>query len=377
MREREFGQSCLNFCYRGIGQRPYALKKYLPDRISSGVFTIAALCFWCRWRHRVSIQGVSCSAVNLSVFCCFASAAALVQLASAQAPVHITPPTNTDDRTDPSTSKQGVYRAKPMRMDVDIALIPVTVMDAANRTVITLGKNNFRLFESGEQKDIRYFSTEDAPISVGILLDFSFSMKDKIDTARQALHQFFENCNPDDDYFVIGFSDYPALLADATHSTASIEDKLAFAFPHGNTALLDAIYMGLNRLQKAQYSRRALVIISDGGDNHSRYVKNEIRQIVQEADVEIYGLGIFSKVFKTYEESAGERLLTEITEATGGHTITINDVQKLPEIAANLSRVLRSQYVLGYSPGHGAQDAPWRKIKVQAIQTGPGPALHV
>jgi Ca-activated chloride channel homolog len=98
--------------------------------------------------------------------------------------------------------------------------------------------------------------------SVGILLDLSFSMKDKVDTARQGLHQFFENCNPDDDYFVIGFSDYPALLADATHSTASIEDKLAFAFPHGNTALLDAIYMGLNRLQKAQYSRPAPVILS-------------------------------------------------------------------------------------------------------------------
>jgi Ca-activated chloride channel homolog len=314
---------------------------------------------------------------SFSLLLCCLFAAAFVRPASAQTPVHINPPTINDERSDPSTAKQGVYRAKPMRMDVDIALVPVTVMDEANRPVITLEKNNFRLFESGEQKDIRYFSTEDAPISVGILLDLSFSMKDKIDTARQALHQFFENCNPDDDYFVIGFSDYPAMLADATHSTASIEDKLAFAFPHGNTALLDAIYMGLGRLQKAQYSRRALVIISDGGDNHSRYAKNEIRRIVQEADVEIYGLGIFSKVFKTYEEWTGERLLTEITEATGGRTITINDVQKLPEIAANLSRELRSQYVLGYSPGHGAQDAPWHKIKVQVIQTVPGPALHV
>jgi Ca-activated chloride channel family protein len=307
----------------------------------------------------------------------FFFAAAFVRPAPAQTPVHITPPPINEDQTAQSTSKQGAYRAKPMRMDVDIALVPVTVMDAMNHPVITLEKSNFRLFESGKQKDIRYFSTEDAPISVGILLDLSFSMKDKIDTARQALHQFFENSNPDDDYFVIGFSDYPALLSDATHSTASIEDKLAFAVPHGNTALLDAIYMGLDRMQKAQYSRRALVIISDGGDNHSRYAKNEIRRIVQEADVEIYGLGIFSKVFKTYEEWTGERLLAEITEATGGHTITINDVQKLPEIAANLSRELRSQYLLGYSPGRGPEDAPWRKIKVQVIQTAPGPALHV
>ena len=134
--------------------------------------------------------------------------AAFVRPAPAQTPVHITPPTINDDQTSQST-QQGVYRAKPMRMDVDIALVPVTVMDAANHPVITLEKSNFRLFESGKQKDIRYFSTEDAPISVGILLDLSFSMKDKIDTARQALHQFFENSNPDDDYFVIGFSDYP------------------------------------------------------------------------------------------------------------------------------------------------------------------------
>lgn len=304
-------------------------------------------------------------------------AATFVRLASAQTQVHITPATNNEDRADSSSSRHGIYRAKPMRMDVDITLVPVTVVDAANHPVTTLEKNNFRLFESGEPKDIRYFSTEDSPISVGILLDLSFSMKDKIDTARQALHQFFENSNPDDDYFVIGFSDYPALLADATHSTASIEDKLAFALPHGNTALLDAIYMGLGRLQRAQYKRRALVIISDGGDNHSRYARNEIRRIVQEADVEIYGLGIFSKVFKTYEEWTGERLLTEITEATGGRTITINDVQKLPEIAANLSRELRNQYVLGYLPGHDAQSGPWHKIKVKVVQTVPGPAFHV
>lgn len=312
---------------------------------------------------------------RLLLFCLFT--AVFVRLASAQTSVYITPETNIEDRADPSSPANGVNRAKPMRMDVDITLVPVTVVDAANRPVITLGKDNFKLFEGGEQKDIRYFSVEDSPISVGILLDLSFSMKDKIDTARQALHQFFENSNPDDDYFVIGFSDYPALLADSTRSTASIEGKLTLAFPHGNTALLDAIYMGVNRLQKARYKRRALVIISDGGDNHSRYAKNEIRRIVQEGDVEICALGIFSKVFKTYEEWTGERLLTELTETTGGRTITINDVQKLPETAANLSRELRTQYVLGYSPGHAAQGEPWHKIKVQVVQTTPGPSFHV
>jgi Ca-activated chloride channel homolog len=149
-------------------------------------------------------------------------------------------------------------------------------------------------------------------------------MKDKVDTARQGLHQFFENCNPDDDYFVIGFSDYPALLADATHSTASIEDNAGFRVPPRQYGASRCDLHGIEQATEgAIQSARACHLISDGGDNNSRYVKNEIRRIVQEADVEIYGLGIFSKVFKTYEEWTRERLLTEITEATGGHTITI------------------------------------------------------
>jgi Ca-activated chloride channel family protein len=295
---------------------------------------------------------------------------------SSQTPVHITPARNPEAGSSLS-SERALDRAKPIRVNVDLVLVPVTVVDAANHPVTTLARENFTLFENDKQQAVRHFSKEDGPISVGILLDLSFSMKDKMDAAKQALHRFFENSNPEDDYFVIGFSDQPALLSDATHSTASIEDKLAFAVPRGNTALLDAIYMGVTRLQTARYSRRALIIISDGGDNHSRYGKNEIRKIVQEADVEIYGLGLFSKVFKTYEEWAGEHLLTEITEATGGRTIAINDVNKLPDVAADISRELRNQYVLGYSSSNDAHDAQWRKIKVRVLPPTSGAVLHV
>jgi len=292
--------------------------------------------------------------------------------------VHITPEAHSG--TDVPSNEHGLPPAghvKPVRVDVDIVLVPVNVVDTANRPVITLEKQNFELYEAGQQQTLRYFSTEDAPISVGILLDLSSSMKDKIDTARQALREFFENSNPEDDYFVIGFSDRPALLADATHSTASIENKLALTLPYGNTALLDSIYMGLNKLHRALYKRRALVIISDGGDNHSRYTAREIRNLVQEEDVEIYALGIFSKVFKTYEEWSGERLLTRITEATGGHTVKVNDIQDLPQAAANISRQLRNQYILGYSPTNRQYDDKWHKIKVRVVPSGDGTVLHV
>lgn len=289
--------------------------------------------------------------------------------------VHITPAAHSGNSLAPNGNGFSPANVKPVRVAVDIVLVPVTVVDSANRPVTTLEKGNFELYEAGQQQALRYFSTEDSPISVGILLDLSSSMKDKIDTARQALSEFFQNSNPEDDYFLIGFSDRPALLADATRSTASIENKLALTLPYGNTALLDSIYMGVNKLRTARYKRRALVIISDGGDNHSRYTAREIRSLVQEEDVEIYALGIFSKVFKTYEEWSGEHLLTTITEATGGQTIKVNDIQELPQAAANISRQLRNQYILGYSPMNRQYDDKWHKIKVRLVPSGDG--FHV
>jgi len=264
-----------------------------------------------------------------------------------------------------------------MHVDVDLVLVPVTVVDAANHPVTSLRKQDFTLFEGTKQQLLRYFSTEDAPISVGILLDLSFSMKDKIETARQALREFFANCNPDDDYFVIGFSNSPVLLSNSTHSTATIEEQVALAEPHGETALLDAIYMGITKLRTARYKRHALVIISDGGDNHSRYTAAEIRRMVQEEDTEIYALGIFSRIFKTYEEWTGGRLLTGITELTGGRTVTVNNVEELPQQAANISRELRNQYILGYAPNRADRSSKWHKIRVRVAQPPEGASLHV
>lgn len=316
--------------------------------------------------------------IRLLLFPAFVAAFLSQALPQDSEPVHITPGVRAEKSTAPPGAGPTLQnRIKAIRRDVDLVLVPVTVVDVANHPVTSLERQNFTLYEGGEPQTLRYFSTEDAPISVGILLDLSSSMKDKIDTARQALHEFFTNSNPDDDYFVIGFSDRPALLADSTRSTGNIENNLAFAVPYGNTALLDSIYLGLTKLRTARYQRRALVIISDGGDNHSRYDVKEIRRLVEEADVEIYALGIFSTIFKTYEESMGKRLLTDITEATGGHTVTINNLDELPDAAASISRELRNQYILGYTPSNGAFDGRWRKIRVNAVPRTAGTVLHV
>lgn len=254
---------------------------------------------------------------------------------------------------------------RPMQFNVDVVLVPVTVNDSMNRPVTGLERQNFTLLEDSVEQPIRYFSDEDAPISLGVLLDVSNSMKDKIDIAREAVLEFFRDSNPEDDYFVITFSDDPEVLADSTNSLAYIQARIGEAQPSGHTALLDAIYLGLNKMRNVKYQRRALLVISDGGDNHSRYSAREIKHMVEESDVQIYAVGIYSSVFKTPEEWNGQRLLTSITEATGGHTLTIRNASELPDAASVVSRELRNQYVLGYQAKH-TNDGKWRKIKVVA-----------
>jgi Ca-activated chloride channel family protein len=255
-------------------------------------------------------------------------------------------------------------RPTTLRVSSDLVLVPITVTDGLNHPQTNLGRGNFTVFEGEQAQEIRYFSSEDSPISVGLLLDVSRSMQDKIDTERIAVDQFFKNANPQDDYFVITFNNELHVLSDVTQSTTGIENELGLVQPSGSTALLDAVYLGISKLRKAQYSRRALVIISDGGDNASRYKLKEIRNLVSESDVMVYAIGIFaSGPFKSFEEVMGKRWLSTMTDITGGRTATVQNVAKLPEECALLSRELRSQYVIGYRP-RAVADGKWRKIKI-------------
>lgn len=267
---------------------------------------------------------------------------------------------------------------KPIRKDVDLVLVPVTITDPLNRLVTGLEKENFQLTDNGRPQEIRHFSSEDAPISLGVIFDLSGSMSDKIDKSREAVVEFFRTANPQDEFFLITFSDKPEVLADFTSSVEDIQSKLVYAVPKGRTAMLDAIYLGMNRMRRAHYERKALLIISDGGDNHSRYTEGEIKSMVREADVQIYGIGLFDlNGFKTPEEREGPALLAELTEVTGGRIFTISNPNELADVATKIGIELRNQYVLGYRPTSPARDGKWRKIKVKLNPPKGLPPLHV
>jgi len=286
--------------------------------------------------------------------------------------VHIVPRTAQDHpgsaTEDPEKNgSSGRYpHVKPIRVDVDLIEVPVVVTDAMSRPVLNLKKQNFALYEEDKPQEIRYFMNQEAPISIAVLFDVSKSMTDKVDTERAAIHEFFKNANPEDEYFAISFSDRPRLLVGPTQSIEEVEQKLTSIQPGGPTAMLDAIYLAESHLRFARYQRKAIVIFSDGGDNTSRYTLREIKRSIEESDVQIYAIGLFETFFfNTIEEKLGKRWLSEITDKTGGRTITVDNRAKLPEAAAAISRELRNEYVLGYRPTFF--DGKWRKIKVRVI----------
>jgi Ca-activated chloride channel homolog len=266
---------------------------------------------------------------------------------------------------------------RPLKVDVDLVLVPVTITDPMNRLVTGLDKENFQLFEGNATQEIRTFSSEDAPVSLGVIFDSSGSMASKMDRAKDAVVEFFKAANPQDEFFMITFSDEPEAVSDFTSSVDEIQNKLVFAVPKHRTALLDAIYMGVSKMRQAKYAKKALLIISDGGDNHSRYTEGEIKSLVREADVMIYAIGIYDRYASAQEERLGPQLLSDITELTGGRAFTIDNPNDLGDVATKIGVELRNQYVLGYRPTKIVRDGKWRKIKVKLLPPKGLPPLRV
>ncbi len=255
-----------------------------------------------------------------------------------------------------------------LRVETTLVLIPVNVTDASNRFVLGLDKENFGVFENGVRQKVTHLSGEDAPLSVGLLVDISGSMGAKLDISRQAASQFLKTMNPQDEAFVVEFSDRAKLVVGFTHHTDEIKDKITALESQGLTAMLDAVNLGLTEMKKAKNPRKALLIISDGGDNNSRYTSKEIEDLVREADVQIYSMGVFepySYLARSMAELSGPRLLSEISQQTGGRAFAAPNDSVLPTIAKKIGIELRNQYVLAYTPSNQERDGKYRHVEVK------------
>jgi Ca-activated chloride channel family protein len=257
-----------------------------------------------------------------------------------------------------------------LRVDVPLVLIPVNVTTPLGSSVTSLTKENFRLFEDGVEQRITHFASEDAPVSIGLLLDTSGSMRNKMKKSLEAAGELFKTASLDDEFFLIEFNERPKLTAPFTRDANDLYKRLVRAKPVGRTSLLDALHLAMAQMKNARNTRKAIVLLSDGGDNHSRHTETEIKKAVHEADVQIYALGIFDaedSPKRTIEERNGPYLLDDLATHTGGRHLPVGKLNDLPGICARIGAELHNQYLLGYCPANSARDGKYRKVLVTPV----------
>ena len=241
---------------------------------------------------------------------------------------------------------------KALKVDIDLVMVNVAVRDPENRAVTDLKAENFQLFEDKVEQKIQYFSSEATPISLGIVFDFSRSMEKKLSFARDAAVKFLETGTPDDEYFLVEFGNRAKVAQGFTSDVTRLRDKLSLEPAQGNTALYDAVYLGLAQLKRGQNPKKALLLITDGEDNHSRYSRGDIREFVREADAQIYVIDL------------GRALVGDLADMTGGHSYraSMNDIE---ETCEKIASDLKNQYVIGYESTNTSKDGKFRKLRVK------------
>jgi len=278
----------------------------------------------------------------------------------------------------PRRPHPSIARGDPARPDfkVDsaVVLIPVAITDDKGRLVTGLAKEDFRVFEEKSEQKVKYFSAEETPLSIGLVLDFSHSMSDKFNRLQEAVAQFLKTGNPQDEYCLVEFRDRAELSLGFTAAPQEIQNRVAFVKPKGSTALLDAVYLGLRQMKKAHNPRKALLIVSDGEDNNSRFRVRDVENLARESDVEIYAIGMMEWTPPSREEvekPVGATLLDEMAEQGGGRYYAVDNPGQLPAVAEKIGLELRHQYVLGYTSSNPQRDGKYRHVRVQ-VERSPG-----
>lgn len=255
----------------------------------------------------------------------------------------------------------------PIKVKTDLVSLTLTVTDLYGRYVSGLDKSAFTIFDNNEEQEITFFSDSDAPVSLGVLFDVSGSMSgEKIQKARKALSRFINSSHPNDEYFLIAFNSRAQLLLDRTRDGDAVLQKLTLVNPRQNTALYDAVYLGIERVTRGSHQKRALLIISDGQDNASRYNFGEVRRLMKESDVVTYAVGIIDAGDAGSQLGMqGQAFLDELTSVTGGKSFYPSSDIEMDEIFERIAIELRHQYAIGYTPKDFQPDGKWRKVKVK------------
>ena len=267
-----------------------------------------------------------------------------------------------------------------LRVDVPLVLIPAHVTTEAGAPVTSLSQDNFKVFEDGIEQKITYFAKEDAPVSVGLVYDSSGSMRNKMRKSWEAASTFLKTANSDDEFFLVEFNERPKLSVAFTSDSDQIFKTISRARSLGRTSLLDAISMALTEMKHARNSRKAIIILSDGGDNRSRRTAGEVKTAMLESDVQLYAIGLFDPEEsrkRTPEEANGPYLLEDLAQQTGGRAFPVRDTEELPGISTRIGRELRDQYLLGYVPVNAARDGKYRRVKISLNPPAGAPALQM
>jgi len=252
-----------------------------------------------------------------------------------------------------------------LKIDVDLVLVNATVSDSQGRMVTGLEREDLQLWEDKIEQKLDYFSSEDSPLSIGLIFDSTGSMSDKISTARDAAVTFLKTGNPEDEYFLVTFSQDARLAENFTTDISRLQNRLIFSPAKGLTPLFDAVYMGLDKMKRAAHKRRALLLITDGEDNHSRYSFRDIKEFIKEQDVQLFAIGIVNPFGELSRGRSGRAIIEDLVQITGGRAFFPDSVHELEDICSKIAVELRNQYVLGYHSTNDAKDGNWRKIRLK------------
>jgi len=275
-------------------------------------------------------------------------------------------------RTRESTPREGwpgdpSFPEPTLRVDSSLVLIPAQVTTREGSPILDLKRKDFRIYEDGAEQEIAYFAKDDAPVSIGLLLDSSGSMRNKKQKSSEAAAAFFKTANSEDEFFLIEFDERPKLAVPFTKDIDLLYHEITHTRPYGRTSLFDAIHMALGVMKGARHERKALVIVSDGGDNRSRHTFTAIKSDVLEADVQLYAMGIFDPEGasrNSREEAEGPQVLDHLAELTGGRHFPVLNLASLPEVSTRIGQLLRNRYLLGYNPTNASRDGRYRGVKL-------------